>query len=79
MKPRYTHDCSHCTFLGVHGACDLYHCAIHGFPTVVARFGSARTDVTATTADQARCSGFDAMLEAYRRAFERRLPLAPAA
>jgi len=41
----YKHDCDKCVFLGtlsVAGALephDLYYCAQHGIPTVIARFG----------------------------------------
>lgn len=40
-KPRFTHDCKRCTFLGQFGEFDLYHCDQGSglIPTVVARYG----------------------------------------
>ena len=53
LRPHYTHDCRHCTFLGPYCAfgddkyADLYHC-IQGdekkIPTVIARFSSEPSD-----------------------------------
>ncbi len=79
-KPRHHHDCHACRYLGRHGDADLYHCAIHGFPTVVARRGDGSANVVAITAEQVqRGYAYGPLLEAYRRALEMRLPLAPAA
>jgi len=40
-KPRFTHDCKRCTFLGQFGEFDLYHCdQWYRIPTVTARYGN---------------------------------------
>lgn len=39
-KPRYTHECECCTFLGRYDEYDLYHCTQSGIPTVLARYGN---------------------------------------
>lgn len=49
MKPIYTHDCSHCTFLGTVSEpdgqqYDLYHHSSSFEDTVIARFGSEGPD-----------------------------------
>jgi len=45
MRPHYTHDCEHCTFLGTvrvsEKVFDLYHC---GISTVLARYGNDGPD-----------------------------------
>ena len=82
-KPRYKHDCAACTFLGAHGDVDLYHCPQHGLPTLIARRSSNPSDYTSFMADRVRNEArelvWTGLVEAYRRAFARRLPLAPAA
>ncbi len=41
-QPTFTHDCTACTFLGVHDGHDLYCCGSQlGFPTLVVRYGNA--------------------------------------
>lgn len=42
VKPRYTHDCSACVFLGHRGNYDLYYCPNE--PTIVCRFSSKGPD-----------------------------------
>lgn len=44
-KPRFTHDCATCVYLGRFGDYDLYHHAT-GIETVVARYGSDGPDYT---------------------------------
>jgi len=45
MKPKFTHDCNCCRFLGTHEEQDLYYC--HGnIPTVIARHSSDGPDYT---------------------------------
>lgn len=46
VKPRHTHDCDRCVFLGQHEEYDLYFCKqVAGFgDTVIARFGSEGPD-----------------------------------
>lgn len=51
MKPKFKHDCKHCTFLGGHEEkdeyADLYFCdQLHKLPTVIARFSSEGADYT---------------------------------
>jgi len=77
--PRYTHDCSACTFLGEHGFDDLYHCPQHGNPTLIARRSSEGPDYSSFPAsvvrenvDVLKVSG---LFEAYCRAREKGLPL----
>lgn len=83
MEARYKHDCAACTFLGRFGSVDLYHCPQHGLPTLIARRSSRPDDYTSSIADLVRRDGElwvgTGLDEAYRRAFELRLPLAPAA
>ena len=47
-KPKFKHDCSCCTFLGVtkydNEYYDLYFCAGAGMPTVIARFSDEGPD-----------------------------------
>lgn len=38
--PRYRHDCERCTWLGRWHSYDLYWCAQHPTPTVLARYGA---------------------------------------
>lgn len=40
--PLFTHDCDECTFLGISGEKDLYHCMQGGelFPTLIVRHGN---------------------------------------
>ena len=43
--PRYTHDCTNCTFLGQHKEFDLYVCAVgKNITTVIARYSSDGPD-----------------------------------
>ena len=71
-KPRFTHDCKRCTFLGQFGEFDLYHCDQFQWsriPTVIARYGNEPWEYA---------SGLDAtsipeLAEAKRRAEERGL------
>ena len=43
--PRYTHDCTNCTFLGQHKEFDLYVCAVDKkINTVIARYSSDSPD-----------------------------------
>lgn len=44
MKPRYTHDCSRCVFLGQLQEFDIYACPQGGHPTIVARFSKKPGD-----------------------------------
>jgi NCAIR mutase (PurE)-related protein len=45
MSARYEHDCDRCTFLGEHGAVDLYVCARNGAAdTVIARRSDEGSD-----------------------------------
>lgn len=47
MTPRYTHDCTDCTFLGTHGDADLYFCAERSLMppgTLLARHGDEPSD-----------------------------------
>lgn len=46
LTPRYTHDCSLCTFLGMFREYDIY---VHdtnedGYPTIIARYGDEGPD-----------------------------------
>jgi hypothetical protein len=43
-KPRYTHDCPRCAFLGCWAEYDLYFCSGAGMPTVIARYGNNGSD-----------------------------------
>lgn len=43
-KPRFSHDCDRCNFLGRIGQFDVYCCPQHGNPTVVARSSSLGPD-----------------------------------
>ena len=82
-NPRFKHDCEACTFLGSFGEHDLYHCPQHGLPTLIARRSSDGSDYSSFLAEIVRnakssLDGYEpgrALLEAYRRAFVRRLPL----
>jgi hypothetical protein len=47
MKPKYTHDCEACKFLGHYDAHDMYYCEQAGLiPTVVCRYGDDGHDYT---------------------------------
>ncbi len=63
-KPRFTHDCSSCIFLGRFGDYDLYHHTI-GIETVVARYGSEGPDYTSGL-----YTNIPALEEARRRAYQ---------
>ena len=72
-KPKYQHDCDHCTFLGQwsgiqfdgcdHETMDLYNC---GDSTVIARFGNDGPEYTSGLCFAARMNA--ALGEAKRRA-----------
>ena len=44
--PLFVNDCADCVFLGTSGAHDLYFCTQHGWPTVLARYGSKGAEYT---------------------------------
>jgi hypothetical protein len=52
-KPRYQHDCEHCSFLGPWREFDLYHCAGQRTYTLIARKSSEPADY----ASGAECEG----------------------
>ena len=69
-KPRFTHDCDRCTFLGQDGKHDLYYCPQGSFPTVIARYGNDGPDYTS---GMSLVDIVPALKEAKRRAIEKGL------
>lgn len=75
-KPLYLHDCDACTFLGVHGTSDLYHCLQGGFlPTLIVREGNQGENYLSGAIFAER--GIPSFVEAKERALALGLPLTP--
>jgi hypothetical protein len=78
VKPKYTHDCDKCVFLGTYDddgiPKDLYYCATGGLggPTIVSRFSSEGPDYISGI-HFADSGSVPSLVEAKRRAVERGL------